>query len=198
MKYGRLTVVDGSSYKKKYRQSFKEVVTAVCDCGNTKEYIHGNLKNGHTQSCGCIWKEKSPFIVRSKTHGMYHTATYKSWHSMLSRCRLDSADKLGHYRKRGIKVCKRWTKFENFYKDMGERPKGKTLDRIDTNGNYKPENCRWSTYREQANNKRNTIFISYDSQVRRINEWSKLLGIPRNTIYCRYSKGWTSQKILGF
>ena len=88
----------------------------------------------------------------NRKHGYYGTSTYISWSSMVYRCNPEKADQHPRYGGRGIKVCKRWYKFENFLKDMGERPEGLSLDRIDNDGNYTPKNCRWATAIEQRNN----------------------------------------------
>jgi hypothetical protein len=125
---------------------------AHCDCG--KEFITRDkpLVIGKTKSCGCLRNE------RMTMHGMSGTRTYYSWRCMIKRCE-DRKNKDFHsYGARGISVCKEWrNSFEQFYKDMGERPSGKTLDRINVNGNYCKENCRWANPKEQSSNKRKSI-----------------------------------------
>lgn len=128
-----------------------------CDCGKTKLVFGNNLRRGNTKSCGCLQKEIT--VDRSTKHG--HTnktavsGTYHSWREMKSRCYNPKRKFYKHYGGRGITVCDRWLEsFDNFLADMGERPNGKSIDRIDTNGNYEPNNCRWATQTQQIHNRR--------------------------------------------
>ncbi len=139
----------------------------MCDCGNLTTVEQAAITYGATKSCGCLQKEKARLStirpgMYGKTHGYTNTPTYRSWNAMNTRCKNPNTDNFKHYGGRGIQVCDRWNNFENFLNDMGERPDGKTLDRIDVNGNYKPENCRWATYSQQSRNK----------QAKRITEFS--------------------------
>ena len=103
-------------------------------------------------SCGCIWREV--ITATKKTHGMTGTRIYRLWSMMLDRCRNPNSDYYSNYGGRGIAVCDRWQSFENFYKDMGDRPAGKTLERVDNDGPYAPWNCEWASCQVQARNKR--------------------------------------------
>jgi hypothetical protein len=114
---------------------------------------------------------------------------------MLARCNNPKNNRYRYYGARGIAVCEDWKSFENFYVDMGDPPTGLTLDRIDVDGNYCKENCRWVTTVEQANNKNNNHLLTYKNEVRTIAEWEKELGFPRSLIWQRLERlGWSVDK----
>lgn len=154
----------------------------LCDCGTMREVYRNNLIRNQIRSCGCLRRQLTS--DRAKTHGMTHTPTYISWSRMRSRCFDPNNHTYHRYGGRGITVCGRWESFENFIADMGERPEGRTLDRIDNDGPYSPENCKWSTQKEQTRNMARTVKF----QGKTLREWSEELGIKYATL------GWRMRK----
>jgi hypothetical protein len=130
-----------------------------CDCGKMTVVVGEKLRDGHTRSCGCLRINSIKNLPSTFRHGMEGTRTYSSWSSMFARCYSTKSKNYVNYGLRGIVVCERWRDFCNFFADMGERPLGTSLDRVDNNGNYEPSNCRWANQKEQANNKRKRSII---------------------------------------
>ena len=168
-----------------------------CDCGNEKIVVLGNLKTGKSTNCGCEKLKKQMGNTWSKKHGMSFSREYRSWESMLNRCEKTNDREYPMWGGRGIKVCERWHDFNNFYADMGERPKGTTLDRIDNNGDYEPSNCRWATAKTQSNNRRNNTLITYNGRTQTLQQWADEVGIGATTIHNRISNlGWSIEEAM--
>jgi len=166
----------------------------ICECGNTKVVSGENLRNGRTKSCGCYGAEVTS--KQFKTHGYTKTPTYGTWQAMRKRCTNPRDTYFNYYGGRGITVCDSWNTFANFLEDMGERPKGMTIDRINTNGNYCKDNCKWSTSEEQANNKSNNHNITIDNQTKTLTEWSRIYNIDPKITWKRMNRGWSNDKLF--
>lgn len=185
-KFGRLEVVSSTNNKDSGGRYFWR---CLCVCGKFKEVRGSDLKAGNVKSCGCLKLEGN-----NLKHGQSVTREYQCWNSMMGRCYNSNNKRYKNYGGRGIKVCDRWHTFENFYEDMGKRPKGLTLDRRDNSGDYCPENCRWATYTEQANNKRNSVWKEYRGETRTVAQWGRVLGIPKATLWDRLYNGWSIER----
>lgn len=143
-----------------------------------------------TRSCGCIHTETIT------THGKSSTPTYSSWSKIISRCHDVNNEHYRDYGGRGIAVCDRWRKFENFLEDMGDRPIGTSIDRIDTNGNYEPSNCRWATPKEQSNNTRRCHVVTIDGISKNVSQWAESTNVRRETIFARIRAGKTGRDLI--
>jgi len=163
----------------------------ICDCGARKAVRAASLLSGRSTSCGCYHKEKVSI------HNMTGVPTFISWSSMKNRCTNQNSPDYYRYGGIGIKICDRWmNSFDNFLADMGERPKGLTLDRIDNEGDYTPENCRWATTIEQLSNRRNTVKIDYNGKKLTLRELSEISGMKIRVIRDRINAGWPTEKAL--
>lgn len=139
-------------------------------------------------------------MTNVKTHGharyKNHSPTYKVWAGMKKRCSTPSMSAYKYYGGRGISVCERWNNFENFLEDMGEKPEGMSLDRIDHDGNYEPSNCRWASIETQMRNRRNVKLITAFGESMTIPEWSEKTGLSYYTIYMRLRTGCSPEEAI--
>ena len=190
-RFGRLRVLEFVK-----TQNGKSYWHCTCECGSQGIFKAEALQIGHTKSCGCLHRE----TMRKKlfVHGMSRTRIYVIWTNIVKRCTKKDCWNYLRYGGRGIKVCSRWRKsFVNFYHDMGEPPSSKhEIDRIDNDGNYSPENCRWVTKTEQARNRRNNTRIEYAGLTLCIVEWEDRLNVRRGTIRSRLHRGWSVERAL--
>lgn len=169
-----------------------------CDCGKIKNVLGSNLKYNKSRSCGCSHEGNKNSLIHGNTKMGKRSKTYYSWEGMKKRCYNKKSNNYKNYggRNPSITVCKRWLKFENFLEDMGERPKNKTLDRIDNNGNYCKSNCRWATRKQQCRNTRQNRIILYNGKIQCSIEWAEELGIKPSTLRKRISRGDSAEKAL--
>lgn len=191
-RFGKLVVLE---YR--IRKPFS-VWLCRCDCGKEKEITAGNLSSGKTNSCGCLFKELWDKNKWTQTHGLSHTPIYNVWATMKARCSNPKSDSYKRYGGRGITVCERWNKFENFYEDMKDGyKKGLTLDRKNNDSGYEHLNCRWVTYREQANNTRKNHWITYKGKTKTISQWAQDLGLQSRVLNLRIVRHkWNIERAL--
>lgn len=198
-RFGRLTVLEVSP--KRARRELMWV--CQCDCGNVVTVRGKCLRKGETKSCGCYNKEVSSKRnkVLATKHGWYGTRLYRIYRRMKDRCTNPNVPMYHHYGGRGITVCDEWMNdpkafcewaMANGYED------NLTIDRIDTNGNYEPSNCRWVTNIQQQRNKRNNVTLTYNGETKCITEWAEMYGIARSKIYQRIRSGWSDPEEILF
>lgn len=165
-----------------------------CDCGVKKVIQKSKVVGNKIISCGCGLARKKSDI---KTHKHSGTRIYRIWKNMKNRVKNKNSFKFHDYGGRGIKICDKWLKFENFLEDMGYPPTSKhSIDRIDNNGNYEPSNCRWATNREQTRNQRSNIIITHSGVSKCASEWAEELNISAMVIRKKYKKGLSSSEIF--
>lgn len=192
LRFGRLLVI-GFSHVNDYNDA---CWLTVCDCGKETTISGSSMRKGATKSCGCFAREIRGLIGR--THGMSYSKVYKAWRQMKRRCIDPNSPSFPDYGGRGITVSKSWMKFENFYKDMGDPPTPEhSIDRIENDKGYYKENCRWATAKEQSNNTRRNVRLTYRGETKTATEWSRQLDIDRHLIYQRLKNGWTVEQTLG-
>jgi hypothetical protein len=193
-KFNRLTIIRHMGTNN-LRQA---VWLANCDCGNSIEVTTATVTYGHVKSCGCA--KRDAVSKNAIKHNKRRTREYTTWCLMKARCNNPKNPAYPSYGGRGIKVCDRWqSSFENFLADMGEKPSSNySIDRIDNDGNYEPDNCRWATSSQQFANTRRSRHIEYKGESLTLNEWARKQGINPNTLRARIEAGWNLKKALNF
>ena len=193
MRFGRLCAIDVSSEHCGRQRKW----VCKCDCGNITHATSTSLRSGDTASCGCLRREMTGERGRAqKKHGLRGTREYSSWVSMTSRCSNPGDPNWEMYGGRGIQVCERWMSFESFLSDLGKRPTSTSIDRIDSNGNYEPTNCRWATPEVQSNNKRNNRFVDFEGQRLTIAQWARAKDMSKQALIMRLNAGWEVKRAL--
>lgn len=201
-RFGRLTVVERVENYVSPNGKWKQTRwKCLCDCGNYKIIHATSLTRGLTRSCGCYNDEEMQ--KRKIKHNMTRSRLYMIWCNMKDRCYNKNADSYKDYGGRGIKICPEWQEFIPFmeweYKngfDENLEATDCSIDRINTNGNYCPENCKWSNIYEQANNKRSNHILEYRSEKKTMAQWARELEIPYSTLSQRIRRGWSTQRAL--
>lgn len=192
LKFGRLTVIRQVESDKWGKSRW----LCCCSCGNEIIVNANNLK-AKTNSCGCLKKE---LLHESKIiHGDYKKRLYHIWCLMLARCSNQNRPEYIHYGGRGIKVCKEWINDYSVFRQWALSngyADNLSIDRIDVNGNYCPDNCRWATAKMQANNQRTNRFLSFNGQTLTLSEWADKTKINQDAIYGRLKRGWTIEQSL--
>lgn len=189
--FGLLTVLELAGRDKHGRARWR----CRCECGEEAIAEAYNLKSGNTTSCGCFHRERQRAAPRK--HGQRGTPLYQRWKGMLQRTGNPNSPDYPRYGGRGIAVCERWMSFENFAADMGSTFRdGLTLERIDVNANYSPENCTWATRAEQQRNRRNNRTLTWRGQTMILAAWEESLGLKPGRLSDRLRRGWSVERAL--
>lgn len=200
LRFGRLVVLEQTEDYIYPNGKHRTQWLCQCDCGNIVPVEQYNLKCGNSKSCGCLNDELRR--TRSIKHGDRHSRLYRIWCGIKLRCNNPNGQDYNRYGGRGISVCKEWNESYQAFKDWAlasgyvDSPDF-TIDRIDVNGNYDPDNCRWANAKQQANNRRSNHWLSYNDETHTVSEWSDITGIPYHTLLARVTKlGWSTERAL--
>lgn|SRR3990167_3377603 len=178
MIFGRLSVIERYGYVQ--RNTKQPTWLCKCVCGTETIIMGASLRNGTTTSCGC-WQRESTSL-RTRKHLGKGTPEYNSWRAMRERCNNTTNSHYASYGGRGISYCDRWSEFTNFLIDMGARPIGTTLERINNDDNYSPDNCIWATNSQQSRNTTRTKKLTFNGKTMCMKDWADELGICAGTI----------------
>lgn len=190
-RFERLLVISNEGVRKGHQYWLCQ-----CDCGNKKIVEGGNLKSGNTKSCGCFHVEQA--INKNKTHGMRYSKEYTAWESMITRCHNTKNKSYADHGGKGISVCDEWREsFQYFINHIGKAPSpNHSVDRINNNGDYEPGNVRWATRIEQANNKSNNRYITYNGKTLTLAQWESELNLRSGLLSQRIRQGFTEEMAL--
>ena len=196
-RFGRLMVIRATDQRYRCGKGSQIIYECLCDCGNTFFARTGQLTRKDSRqkrSCGCLAAEFFGY-----KHGGSKMALYSNWNHMKNRCCNPNADNYANYGGRGITVCDEWKNSFAAFRDWALSngyQEGLSIERIDVNGNYCPENCRWETMKAQQRNRTNTRLIEYNGETHSVAEWAEITGISSKTLFSRIALGWTPDKIL--
>jgi hypothetical protein len=189
IRFTMLTPITPAARKPNARRG--SVWLCTCDCGQQIEARRESLIRGYRKTCGCATNQ-----LKHRVHGMAGSPIYVVWALMIRRCHRPTKAEAPIYRDRGIKVCAKWHNFPDFYADVGDRPAGMSLDRIDNNGDYEPGNVRWATPKEQGRNKRSNRAVTYAGKTQCVSAWAAETHINEMTLWKRLTAGWPVEKAL--
>lgn len=200
-RYGRWRVIAAGERIKSHGSS-RMMWVCRCECGRgiERQVRSQSLLNGHSQSCGCLRDEAAARACyrHGESKRSQKIAEYDTWQSMIQRCTNPTCSSYYKYGKRGITVCERWrTSYQSFLEDMGRRPSAShSLERIDNDKGYGPDNCRWATLSEQANNKRSCRFITCLGRTATVAQWARENGLTKSTLLARLNMGWPVEEAI--
>lgn len=193
-RFGRLTVEQLDTFRKKTNRRYW---LCRCDCGRVTSANTTDLKSGKCKSCGCL---KAEWLKNHATlHGESRTKLYGVWNAMKARCYNPNAARYPRYGARGIEVCDEWRHDYYSFKDWAIAngyAEGLTIDRVDVNGNYCPDNCRWITSAEQMKNMSSNRMLTHNGETHTLSEWAKMVGITAPTLSKRLKRGWSLEQAL--
>jgi hypothetical protein len=185
--FGRLTVVEKVGYRR-WR--------STCSCGGTAISKAQNLVSGKAKSCGCLARELAANLKR--THGASDTRAHNTWNGIIQRCTNPNNPHFRNYGGRGIAICDDWLEFANFLRDMGQPPKGCSIERVDNNAGYSKQNCIWADRTTQQRNRRVVQMVELHGEKRCLSEWAEIYGLPQSLVLSRvHALKWSLEEALG-
>lgn len=192
-KFGKLTVISYAETRNR-----KPFWHCLCDCGTLKKLRSDHFQSGNTTSCGCAHIQACKEFPKHITHGKGHTPEYKIYHKIKQRCHNPNNPSYKNYGGRGIIMCERWYQsFPSFLEDMGTRPSpNHTIERVNNDGLYDPQNCIWATRKVQSRNQRKTIRLIIHNKQASLMEWAEIADIPPHAIRARLMRGWDAEKAV--